>query len=208
MFFLLRVFVDFWYNISMFYAILAQINTDALDTLSIVIICLVVLLALGAIALSDSLHRQRLARARVAAFERFRKSCRPTYLRVPPPNDGQRYLFSQRADLIETRRYRVSNHIGGGRRISGLLVGLGQSRSRSYDEWRKIDSGALYLTDRELTFLGQRYSRTFPLRDILALTGDPLHAHVASKRREKAVIFACNGLILDLIFRRLEMVTK
>ena len=185
--------------------LLAKSGIDALDPLSIVAICLVILLGLGAIALLDRLQRQRRARANLAAFERFRASRRPTYRCIPTPDDGQRYLFSQPADLIETRRYRVSNHFGGGRRIQGLgTLVAGQSRARSYDEWRKIDSGALYLTDRELIFIGQRYSRIFPLRDILDLAVDPLHAHVTSKRREKAVIFACNGLILDLIIRRLK----
>ena len=185
--------------------LLAKSAIDAIDPLIIAAISLVILLALGAIALADVLHRRRLARARLAAFERFRDSGRQTYLRIPPPDDGQLYLFSQRADLIEPRRYRVSNHFGGGRRIQGFgTIMAGQSRSRSYDEWRKIDSGVLYLTDRELIFLGQRYSRIFPLRDIQALSVDPLHAHVTSKRREKAVIFTCNGLIFDLIIRRLE----
>ena len=185
--------------------LLAKSAIDELDPLIIGVIFLVILLAFGTIALVDALHRRRLARARVAAFERFRKSCRQTYLRVTPPNDGQRYLFSQPADLIETRRYRVSNHFGGGRRIQGFgTLMAGQSRSRSYDEWRKIDTGTLYLTDRELIFLGQRYSRTFPIRDILELAADPLHVHVTSRRREKAVIFACNGLILGHIFSHLK----
>ncbi len=188
--------------------LLAKSAIDDLDPIIIAVIGLVILLSLGAIALADVLHRRKLARARLAAFERFRDSGRRTYLRIPPPDDGRLYLFSMRSDLIETRRYRVSNHFGGGRRIKGFgTMMAGQSRSRSYDEWRKIDSGALYLTDRELIFIGQRYSRTFPLCDIQALAVDPLHARVHIKRRDKAVIFACNGLILDLIIRRLERVT-
>ena len=178
------------------------------DTLLIVLGC-AIFLSISicfAIALAlDAAHRRKLARARRANFERFLASGSRTYLKLPVPADGQLYLFSQRCSLYEPAKYRVSNHIGGARRIRGIgTLFAGQSRSRSYEELREIDAGELYLTDREIIFIGTLNSRTIPLKDILSLSGDPLAIHVTSRRRQKAMIFTCNGLIFSHIYQSLS----
>lgn len=107
------------------------------------------------------------------------------------------------SSLYETRAVRyIHSGFVGFRVARGVWVGGSQSRSVSHQEWTKIDSGTLTVTNQRLVFNGEREVRTIPLKRIVSVNSMRDSVDLAIEDRQKSVVFeAANPLILASIIR-------
>jgi hypothetical protein len=116
---------------------------------------------------------------------------------------GESAFYSTASTLYETRSVRNYQSGGGGVRVAkGIYVGGSKGRSTSSQEWSKIDSGALTVTNKRLTFEGAGETRSFPISKILSSDSSSETVQVSIEGRQKALVFSApNPLILATILR-------
>jgi len=99
--------------------------------------------------------------------------------------------------LYEVRDVRRSTHTFGSMPIGkGLRVGRGYSSSESSDEWRPIAQGALYVTNKQVYFDGDKQDRKIPISKISTIKADWSAIEISSETRQKSMVFVgVNGNI-------------
>lgn len=123
-----------------------------------------------------------------------------------PLDAGEMCYLQMAASLCEPRAIRQSVHTGGGVRIArGVVIGQGYSSSESHEEWRRISSGRLYITDRRIVFDGDMQNRTIKLSDLLSVQQGNDYIVISSDRRTRSMAFyGLNGLIAGDMIKRLK----
>ena len=79
-------------------------------------------------------------------------------------------FYSSYTSLYETRavRHYAAGHAGL-RVAKGVFIGGTKGRSVSSDEWHKIDTGQLIITNKRIVFDGGKTNRTIPLNKIISI---------------------------------------
>jgi hypothetical protein len=115
----------------------------------------------------------------------------------------ERAFYCAPSSLFETRAVRYSQSGFVGFRVArGVWVGGSQGRSVSNQEWTKIDSGTLTVTNQRIVFDGEREVRTIPLKRIVSVESMRDSVDLAIENRQKSMVFeAANPLILASIIR-------
>jgi hypothetical protein len=109
------------------------------------------------------------------------------------------------AILCEPRAIRQSVHTGGAVRVmKGVSIGRAYSTSESHEEWRRIASGCLYVTNKRILFDGDMQNRTVKMKDVVSVQRGNDYVAISSDRRQKTMVFCgINGLIANDIINSL-----
>lgn len=116
---------------------------------------------------------------------------------------GETAYFSGSADLYETRavRHYVAGH-SGVRIMKGVYVGGSKGKSVSSQEWTKVASGSVVVTNKRLLFDGDKNDRNIALNKIFNIESTADGVEVSCENRQKSMIFASrNPIILAIILR-------
>ena len=115
---------------------------------------------------------------------------------------GENAYFSEEAELFETQAVREHRSFRTGFRIAkGVYVGNSFGRSKSRQEWTKLDTGILTITNERLIYGGSQ-ARTVPLTKIVSVEGNHDAVAVSVEGRAKTMVFKTpNNAILSMILR-------
>jgi hypothetical protein len=107
---------------------------------------------------------------------------------------GEAAFYSKPSTLFETRaiRHYQAGHVGF-RVARGVWVGGTSGRSTSTQEWDKIDTGTLTITNRRLIFDGRQQDRTVPLDKIVSVNCAVTWIEVSVEGRQKSMILAVDN---------------
>jgi hypothetical protein len=116
---------------------------------------------------------------------------------------GETAFYLAPSALYETRAVR---HYQAGhsavRVAKGVYIGGTSGRSTSTQEWAKIDTGWLTITNKRLVFDGGKEDRSVPLSKIVSVHSSLTGIEVSVEGRQKAMVFdAANPLVASLIVR-------
>jgi hypothetical protein len=124
----------------------------------------------------------------------------PTNIFLKP---GESAFYSTPSALYETRaaRHYQAGH-SGFRVAKGVYVGGTSGRSTSTQQWAKLDTGLLTITNKRLVFDGGKEDRTVPLSKIVSVNCSLTGIEVSVEGRQKTMVFdAANPLIASTIVR-------
>jgi hypothetical protein len=116
---------------------------------------------------------------------------------------GEVAFYSAPSALYETRavRHYQAGHTGF-RVAKGVYIGGTSGRSTSTQEWSKIDTGYLTVTNKRLIFDGGAQDRTVQLSKIVSAESSSTGIEVSVEGRQKSMVFESgNPLILAAIIR-------
>jgi len=116
---------------------------------------------------------------------------------------GETAFYSSPSALYETcavRQYQAAH--SGFRVAKGVYIGGTSGRSVSTQQWAKLDTGSLVITNKRLVFDGGSQDRTIPLNKVVTVHNSLTQIELAVEGRQKAMVFeAANPLIASLIIR-------
>lgn len=103
---------------------------------------------------------------------------------------GEAPFYSTPSALYETRavRHYQAGHTGF-RVAKGVYVGGTTGRSTSTQEWAKIDTGWLTITNKRLVFDGAKEGRTVLLSKVVTVHNSLTGIEIAVEGRQKAMVF-------------------
>ena len=116
---------------------------------------------------------------------------------------GESAFYSTPSVLYETRavRHYQAGHTGF-RIAKGVYVGGTSGRSVSTQQWAKLDTGSLTITNKRLVFVGGKEDRVIPLGKVVSVNSILTGIVVSVEGRQKAIALeATNSLIATLIIR-------
>jgi len=103
---------------------------------------------------------------------------------------GEQAYLETNTTLMETRSVRYSSGGGAGVRVAkGVYVGAGGSKSESNQEWRRIDTGVLVVTNQRIIFDGSSQNRVSQLDSILSVTPYFDAIEISLDGRQKSIMF-------------------
>lgn len=116
---------------------------------------------------------------------------------------GESAFYSAPSALYETRAVRhYQSGFTGFRVAKGIYIGGSRGRSTSSQEWSKVDSGMLTITNKRLIFDGGSADRSVALGKILSADSSIDGVEVSVENRQKSMVFAAaNPMILATIIR-------
>ena len=116
---------------------------------------------------------------------------------------GEAAFYSTSSALYETRAVRHYQAAHSSFRVAkGVWVGGTSGHSANTQEWTKIDTGWLTITNKRLVFDGTRENRAVPLSKVVSVHNTTTAIEIAVESRQKAMVFdAPNPLIASLIIR-------
>jgi hypothetical protein len=116
---------------------------------------------------------------------------------------GETAFYSTPSALYETRAMRSYQAGHSGFRVAkGVYIGGTSGRSISTQEWAKLDSGRLTITNKRLVFDGGRQDRTIPLNKVVSVHNSLTEILVSVEGRQKTMALTVpNSLIASLIIR-------
>ena len=124
----------------------------------------------------------------------------PTNIILKP---DERAFYSTRSILYETRaviQYQAAH--SGVRVAKGVYIGGTSGRSISSQQWSKLDTGLLTITNKRLVFVGGREDRTVPLNKVVSVNANLSQIVLSVEGRQKAMVFDVpNPLIASAIIR-------
>ena len=111
--------------------------------------------------------------------------------------DGEVAFYDAPSALYEKRavRYWVSGSIGF-RVARGVYVGGTRGRSVSEQEWGKIDTGTLTITNRRIIFNGGGIDRTVMLANVMAVEPWFDGVEISIEKRQKGMCFTARNPVL------------
>ncbi len=172
--------------------------------LIVIVVVALIIWASAANAKHQREHRARSfaeARQFMASVEQSRAL--PTVATNIILKSGESAFYSAPSALYETRavRHYQAGHTGF-RVAKGVYIGGTSGRSVSNQEWNKIDTGRLTVTNKRLIFDGGSADRTVPLNKIVSVESNLTGIEVSVEGRQKSMVFeAANPLILAIIIR-------
>ena len=112
-------------------------------------------------------------------------------------------FYSSPSALHETRAVREYHAAHAGARVAkGVYVGGTSGRSLSTQQWAKLDTGRLTITNKRLVFVGKKEQRAFSLDKVISVDPNLTAVVVSVEGRQKAMAFeAANPLIVMTIVR-------
>jgi hypothetical protein len=112
--------------------------------------------------------------------------------------DNECAYYCAPSSLYETRAVRHYQAGSVGFRVAkGVWIGGSRGQSVSRQEWMRIDSGVLTVTNRRIVFEGQTQTRAFMLRQLVTVNSYRDSVELGVENRQKRMIFeADNPLIL------------
>ena len=124
----------------------------------------------------------------------------PTNIILKP---DERAFYSTRSILYETRAVRQYQAAHSGVRVAkGVYIGGTSGRSISSQQWSKLDTGLLTITNKRLVFVGGREDRTVPLNKVVSVNANLSQIVLSVEGRQKAMVFDVpNPLIASAIIR-------
>ncbi len=124
----------------------------------------------------------------------------PTDIMLKP---GENAFYSSPSALHETRAVRQYHAAHTGFRVAkGVYVGGTSGRSLSTQQWARLDTGRLTITNKRLVFVGTKEERAFSLDKLISVDPNLTAIVVSVEGRQKAMAFeAANSLILMTIIR-------
>jgi hypothetical protein len=165
----------------------------------------VVLMAVAVFRAKQQRDRRALlfAQARAFAASVQQKRALPIVAANIILKPGEVAFYSTPSTLYETRAVRHYQAAHSGFRVAkGVWVGATSGRSTNTQEWTKIDSGWLTITNKRLVFDGTREGRAVPLSKVVSAHNSTTAIEIAVEGRQKAMVFdAPNPLIASLIIR-------
>ncbi|MFO1503498.1 MAG: hypothetical protein U1F39_06745 [Steroidobacteraceae bacterium] len=103
---------------------------------------------------------------------------------------GERAYYSSASDLYETRAVRHYESGNAGIRVAkGVWVGRSKGRAVSNQEWGRIDTGTLIVTNKRLVFDGGATDRSIALGKILSVQLLEDGIEVSVDGRQKSMVF-------------------
>lgn len=196
-------------------ALLARVTPN--ETGVIIIVGTIILVAIIAIVciidyVAKAAKARELDAAADACFRKWKADVAsiggrlPTYAVSIHLQKGEAcYFRDTTAELYELRAVR-DGRVGGAsvRVMKGVTIHSGGFRSESHDEWRKIATGALYVTNKRIIFDGNMKNRILKLEDVMSIDPSYREACVNSNKLQKPFVFGeINGQIFATIVNSL-----
>ena len=116
---------------------------------------------------------------------------------------GEAAFYSAPSALYETRAVRNYQAGHAGVRVAkGVWIGGTSGRSVSTQQWAKIDTGLLTVTNQRVIFDGGQQDRTIPLKKIVSVNAGLTAIELSAEGRQKTMVFdADNPIILAAVIR-------
>jgi len=113
----------------------------------------------------------------------------------------EKAYYSAPSSLYETRAVRhYQSGFAGFRVAKGIWVGGSSGRSVSNQEWTKLDSGMLTITNQRVIFDGASTDRTISIKKLVSVHPMRDSVELSVENRQKSMIFqAANPLILATV---------
>jgi hypothetical protein len=118
--------------------------------------------------------------------------------------ENERGFFDEATELFETRSVRQYSSGSAGMRVAkGLYIGGTKGKSVSTQEWTKLDTGRLTVTNKRIVFTGTKESRSLDLKKLVSVEPESFHTVLVSvENRQKPILFKYkNSLVLVTIIR-------
>ena len=117
----------------------------------------------------------------------------------------QCYAYKQSVSLYESRTQFKHEHSGVLLEATdGIGIGLGSTKTISFDEVRLIDKGSLSVTDRCVYFNGSKLSRAIPLNEIYSAKAAYSCLEIGARTRDAIMLFKrVNGQVFCATIRLL-----
>lgn len=156
------------------------------------------------VTLCSALRNRKLDQLADAQHKRWRAEIETTGGELPTRDVPLRlkmgeacYFYDPTATLCELRAVRAGGYGGTSIRVArGVSIRTGRFAAESHDEWRRISSGALYVTNRRIIFDGAAKNRIIDIGDILSIAPGYREAAVSVATLQKPIAFATiNGQI-------------
>ena len=124
----------------------------------------------------------------------------PTDIMLKPDETA---FYSSPSALHETRAVREYHAAHAGARVAkGVYVGGTSGRSLSTQQWAKLDTARLTITNKRFVFVGKKEQRAFSLDKVISVDPNLTAVVVSVEGRQKAMAFeAGNPLIVMTIIR-------
>jgi hypothetical protein len=124
----------------------------------------------------------------------------PTDIMLKPDETA---FYSSPSALHETRAVREYHSAHAGARVAkGVYIGGTSGRSLSTQQWAKLDTGRLTITNKRLVFVGKKEQRAVSLDKVISVDPNLTAVVVSVEGRQKAMAFeAANPLIAMTIIR-------
>lgn len=118
---------------------------------------------------------------------------------------GEVAYVAQKSDLYETRAVRHNSGSGASYRVArGAYIHSGGGKSVSSQEWQRIASGVLVITNKRLVFDGDSADRAVSLDKIIAITGRAEEVEISAENRQKSMVLTCdNGYTVEWIAKQI-----
>jgi len=115
----------------------------------------------------------------------------------------EKAVYSSSSVLYETRAVREYRAVHSGVRVAkGVYIGGTSGRSLSTQQWAKLDTGCLTITNKRVVFVGTKEERAFPLDKVISVDPNLTAVVVSVEGRQKAMAFEVgNSLIVMTIIR-------
>jgi hypothetical protein len=116
---------------------------------------------------------------------------------------GESAFYSTPSTLYETRAVRTYQAAHTGFRVAkGVYVGGTSGRSISTQQWARLDTGSLTISNKRLVFVGGKEGRTIPLSKVVSVENNLGEILIAVEGRQKAIALTVpNPLIASVIIR-------
>jgi hypothetical protein len=130
----------------------------------------------------------------------------PTDIMLKP---DEKAVYSNSSVLYETRAVREYQAAHAGVRVAkGVYIGGTSGRSLSTQQWAKLDTGCLTITNKRVVFVGTKEQRAFPLDKVISVDPNLTAIVISVEGRQKAMAFEVpNSAIAALIIRWAPNVT-
>lgn len=117
------------------------------------------------------------------------------------PKRGELVFWEGACDLYETRAVRHYESGSAGFRVAkGVYLGRTQGRSVSTQEWQRICTGRLSVSNQRIVFDGATTDRTLKLDKIISLNCMPDGIEVSVENRQKSMVFTVdNPVVINAI---------
>ena len=119
--------------------------------------------------------------------------------------DEQCFAFKQSVSLYESRTQLKHKHSGVLLDATDTIgIGIGSTRTISFDEVKLVDKGSLCITDRCVYFNGSKLSRVIPLDEIYSVRAAYSCFEIGARTRDRKMLFKrVNGQIFRAIIHLL-----
>lgn len=162
------------------------------------------IVALVVVTFVNSARRRRAERISDEKYRAWRKAVESSGGVLPPvavpvnlKKGETAFFFDRTAILYEPRTIHDGSYGGASYRgANGISLHAGGFRSEGHEEWRKITTGALYVTNMRIVFDGEMKNRIIPIADVMSVKPGCRETVVNSEKLERPVAFgSINGQI-------------